>query len=62
VSVSADSAASEDGHMAELIALIWSDHVNTAKSGMFLLLSLRFLEDRASSSRGSFKRRLISLM
>ena len=40
-------------------ALIWSDRVNSARS-MGLLLS--FFEDRASSSRGSFQRRLISLI
>jgi len=49
----------------ESIGLIWSDRVNTAKSvGLFLSLSLllSFLEDRASSSRSSFERRLISLI
>jgi hypothetical protein len=49
----------------ERIGLIWSDRVNTAKSvGLFLSLSLHgsFPEDRASSSRSSFERRLISLI
>jgi hypothetical protein len=48
----------------ESIGLIWSDRVNTAKSvGLFLSLSLlSFPEDRASSSRSSFERRLISLI
>jgi hypothetical protein len=49
----------------ERIALIWSDRVNTAKFvGLFLSLSLllSFPEDRASSSRSSFERRLISLI
>src|SRR5665213_4463329 len=49
----------------ERIGLIWSDRVNTAKTvGLFLSLSLllSFPEDRASSSRSSFKRRLISLI
>jgi hypothetical protein len=45
--------------------LIWSDRVNTAKTvGLFLSLSLLLSlpEDRASSSRSSCKRRLISLI
>jgi hypothetical protein len=49
----------------QAIGLIWSDRVNTAKSvGLFLWLSLllSFPEDRASSSRSSFERRLISLI
>jgi hypothetical protein len=49
----------------ERIALIWSDPVNLCESvGLFLslLLPLPFSEDRASSSRGSFRRRLISLI
>jgi hypothetical protein len=48
----------------ESLGLIWSDRVNTAKSvGLFLSLSLfSFPEDRASSSRSSSERRLISLI
>jgi hypothetical protein len=49
----------------ECIGLIWSDRVNTARSvGLFLSLSLLlfFPEDRASSSRSSCERRLISLI
>jgi hypothetical protein len=45
--------------------LIWSDPVNPCKSvGLFLSLSLLipFVEDRASNSRGRFRRRLISLI
>jgi hypothetical protein len=45
--------------------LIWSDPVNVCTSlGLFLslLLHLPFFEGRASSSRGSFERRLISLI
>jgi hypothetical protein len=47
----------------ERLALIWSDGVNWAKSmGLFLSLLLLFPEDRASNSRSSFERRLISLI
>jgi hypothetical protein len=49
----------------ESIGLIWSDRVNTVKSvGLLLSLSLllSFPEDRASSSRSSFERRLINLI
>jgi len=45
--------------------LIWSDPVNICTSvGLFLLLAslLALFEDRASSSLGSFERRLISLI
>ena len=45
--------------------LIWSDPVNVCTSvGLFLLLwlPLPFCENRASSSRGRFERRLISLI
>jgi hypothetical protein len=45
--------------------LIWSDPVNCCESvGLFLLLPLLFpfVEHRASSSRGRFERRLISLI
>ena len=47
------------------LGLLWSDRVNTGKYvGLFLSLSLllSFPEDRASSSRSSFERRLISLI
>jgi len=51
------------GRFYERIGLIWSDRVNTAKAVGFLSLSLlSFPEDRASSSRSSFERRLISLI
>ena len=44
-------------------SLIWSDPVNRCTSvGLFLLLSLSLFENRASSSRGRFERRLISLI
>src|SRR5580698_1169950 len=47
------------------VALIWSDRVNRCEWRDFLLLlsllSL-FFENRASSSQGSFQRRLISLI
>jgi hypothetical protein len=46
-------------------ALIWSDPVNLCTSvGLFLSLSLLLplIENRASSSRGRFERRLISLI
>ena len=46
----------------ERIALIWSDGVNWAKSVGFWWLAFSFPEDRASSSRGRFERRLISLI
>jgi len=46
-------------------SLIWSDPVHRCES-VVLFLSLRllllFLEDRASSSRSMFERRLISLI
>ena len=46
----------------ERIGLIWSDRVNGGRTvGLFLSLPLPF-EDRASSSRVRFKRRLISLI
>ena len=52
---------------AVVLALIWSDPVNRCESvglSLFLFLSLflSFSEDRASSSRGRFGRRLISLI
>ena len=47
----------------ERFGLIWSDRVNCCESvGLFLSLLLLFPEDRASSSRGRFERRLISLI
>jgi hypothetical protein len=46
----------------ERIGLIWSDRVNYCESVDLLSLLLLFPEDRASSSRGSFERRLISLI
>jgi len=47
----------------ERIALIWSDRVNWARSvSLFRWFAFSFPEDRASSSRGSFERRLISLI
>ena len=46
----------------ERIALIWSDRVNSAWSGLLLYLPFPFPEDRASSSLGRFQRRLISLI
>ena len=43
--------------------LIWSDRVNWAISmGLFWWFAFSFPEDRASSSRSSFERRLISLI
>ena len=57
--VSASANAMTDTH------LIWSDPVNSCESvGLFLSLSLflPFSEGRASSSRGGFERRLISLI
>ena len=49
--------------MDERIALIWSDRVNPAEPmGLFLSLLVLFFEGRASSSRGRFERRLISLI
>jgi ABC-type cobalamin/Fe3+-siderophores transport system ATPase subunit len=53
------------GVLPEELGLIWSDRVKTAKTvGLFLSLSLLLFlpEDRASSSRSSCKRRLISLI
>jgi hypothetical protein len=45
------------------IGLIWSDRVNWARSmGLFWWFAFSFPEDRASSSRSSFERRLISLI
>ena len=47
------------------IALIWSDPVNLCTfAGLLLslLLLLAFIEDKTSSSRGGFERRLISLI
>jgi hypothetical protein len=47
----------------ERIGLIWSDRVNWARSmGLFWWFAFSFPEDRASSSRSSFERRLISLI
>jgi hypothetical protein len=43
--------------------LIWCDRVNWARSvGLFWWFAFSFPEDRASSSRSSFERRLISLI
>jgi hypothetical protein len=43
--------------------LIWSDRVNWARSmGLFWWFAFSFPEGRASSSRSSFERRLISLI
>ena len=45
------------------MALIWNDPVNLCTFvGLFLSLLLPLFEDRASGSRGSFGRRLISLI
>ena len=58
------TAALKDIHYPK--NLIWSDPVNACTSmGLFLLLLLLllpFFEGRASSSRGRFERRLISLI
>jgi hypothetical protein len=46
-------------------SLIWSDRVNLCESAWSfssLSLHLLFFEDRASSGRGRFERRLISLI
>jgi hypothetical protein len=46
-------------------SLIWSDPVHPRESvGLFFVVAvaLLFLENRASSSRGMFERRLISLI
>ena len=45
-----------------LPALIWSDRVNWARSVGLFWFAFSFPEDRASSSRSSFERRLISLI
>jgi hypothetical protein len=52
--VSADSAASEDGHMAELIALIWSDHVNTAKIWDVFVVVFAFSRGQSEQQPGQF--------
>jgi len=47
----------------DCIGLIWSDRVNRVRSvGLFWWFEFSFPEDRASSSRSSFERRLISLI
>jgi hypothetical protein len=47
----------------ECIGLIWSDRVNWARSmGLSWWFAFSFPEDRASSSRSGFERRLISLI
>jgi hypothetical protein len=46
----------------ECIGLIWSDPVNLRDLWVWSSLLLCFSEDKTSSSRSSFKRRLISLI
>ena len=53
----------DESRVNECTGLIWSDRVNTAQTvRLFLSLLFSFPEDRASSSRSSFERRLISLI
>ena len=59
-----DSQAASIALLAALNSLIWSDRVNLCECAWLfssLSLHLLFFEDRASSGRGRFERRLINL-